>query len=204
MLPEVASVWTVIGSCVNCALKGDCYTHTHPFYGPLDFVQDYLVEPVPEPVWDSEWQWCQLGHVQICTLPQTDSTSAPHHSVSVFYRPDALPAAQPRHQSTEGTKKVIVNCVMIKYRWLLICLAFNALTLLVGRQEGHPACKKLSGGMLVWLCVWVMVQICIWPSWCHCHSLSLVPVNPDLFYLPGFTFLVSAYLGSPGQNPRGL
>ena len=25
------------------------------------------------------------------------------------------------------------------------CCAFSALTLLVGRQEGHPACKKLSG-----------------------------------------------------------
>ena len=33
-------------------------------------------------------------------------------------------------------------------------LAFSALTLLVGRQEGHPACKKLSGGVLVWLSVW--------------------------------------------------
>ena len=30
--------------------------------------------------------------------------------------------------------------------------AFNgALMLLVGPQEGHPACKKLSGGLLVWL-----------------------------------------------------
>jgi len=28
------------------------------------------------------------------------------------------------------------------------------LTLLVGRQEGHPACKKLSGGVLAWLSVW--------------------------------------------------
>ena len=26
---------------------------------------------------------------------------------------------------------------------------FNALTLLVGRQEGHPACKKLGVGLLV-------------------------------------------------------
>jgi len=26
--------------------------------------------------------------------------------------------------------------------------------LLVGRQEGHPACKKLSGGVLAWLFVW--------------------------------------------------
>jgi len=24
---------------------------------------------------------------------------------------------------------------------------FSALTLFVGRQEGHPACKKLSGGV---------------------------------------------------------
>jgi len=32
-------------------------------------------------------------------------------------------------------------------------VAFSALTLLVGRQEGHPACKKLSGGVLVWLSV---------------------------------------------------
>jgi len=31
--------------------------------------------------------------------------------------------------------------------------AFNALMLLVGQQEGHPACKKLSGGVLTWLSV---------------------------------------------------
>jgi len=42
--------------------------------------------------------------------------------------------------------------------------AFSALTLLVGQQEGHPACKKLSGGVLVWLSVWSEVQTCIWPS----------------------------------------
>ena len=42
--------------------------------------------------------------------------------------------------------------------------AFSALTLLVGRQEGHPACKKLSGGVLAWLSVWNEVQTCICPS----------------------------------------
>jgi len=31
--------------------------------------------------------------------------------------------------------------------------AFSALTLLVGQQEGHPACKTLSGGVLVRLSV---------------------------------------------------
>ena len=29
-----------------------------------------------------------------------------------------------------------------------VTMLVNALTLLVGRQEGHPACKKLSGGVL--------------------------------------------------------
>jgi len=42
---------------------------------------------------DSEWQWHQLGHVQVCT----------HHSV--FYRPGALPAAQPT--ATEAPKASI-------------------------------------------------------------------------------------------------
>ena len=42
--------------------------------------------------------------------------------------------------------------------------AFIALTLLVGWYEGHPACKKLSDVLLVWLSVWGEVQTCIWPS----------------------------------------
>ena len=75
--------------CINTT------THTHPFNGPfsgttqasryqkgktnLDFTEAR----------DSEWQWHQLGHMQVCTSLQP----ALHHSV--FYRPDALPAAQP-------------------------------------------------------------------------------------------------------------
>jgi len=42
---------------------------------------------------DSERQWHQIGHTQVCTLLQTDNhASTPPLS---FYRPDALPAAQP-------------------------------------------------------------------------------------------------------------
>ena len=59
-------------------------------------------------------------------------------------------------------------------------VAFSALTLLVGRQEGHPACKKLSSGVLAWLSVWSEMQTCIWPSRCHCHSLSLASVKSNL------------------------
>jgi len=43
----------------------------------------------------------------------------------------------------------------------LVVVTFSDLTLFVGLQEGHPAIKKLSGGMLAWLCVWIKVHICI-------------------------------------------
>ena len=42
---------------------------------------------------------------------------------------------------------------------------YHSLTLLVGRQEEYPACRKLSDEMSVWLSVWSKVQIiCIWSS----------------------------------------
>ena len=61
-----------------------------------------------------------------------------------------------------------------------VVFSFSALTLLVGRQKGHLACKKLSGGVLVWLSVWSEVQTCIWPSGCHCLSVFLASVKSRL------------------------
>jgi len=50
--------------------------------------------------------------------------------------------------------RVLLLCVF-HVTWCIwhtsINIYFSALTLLVGRQEGHPACKKLTGGMLAWL-----------------------------------------------------
>ena len=55
---------------------------------------------------------------------------------------------------------------------LYLKLQTENLTLLVGRQEKHPAHKKLSDGILVWLSVWSVVRvICIWSSWCYCHPI---------------------------------
>jgi len=63
----------------------------------------------------------------------------------------------------------------------------GALTLLVGRQEEHLACKNWEFGCWVWLSVCSEVQIvCIWSSWCHCHPKPrhlLSHLNPDWFYL---------------------
>ena len=60
--------------------------------------------------------------------------------------------------------------------------AFNTLMLLVGRQEGHPACKKQWWGAGVVIC-WSEVQTCVWPSWCHFHSLSLASIKSRLVLL---------------------
>ena len=71
------------------------------------------------------------------------------------------------YYATKGQKPLTSR--KIQYTIIIVhCLsrisAFSALTLLVGRQEGHPACKKLSGGVLAWLSVWSEVQTCICSS----------------------------------------
>jgi len=46
---------------------------------------------------------------------------------------------------------------------VIVLFAFSALTLLVGHQEEHPACKVLSDEVLAWLSVQSEVQmIHIW------------------------------------------
>jgi len=56
----------------------------------------------------------------------------------------------------------------------------SVLTLLVGQQEEHPTCKKLSGEVLAWLFARSEVQTCIWPSGFHCHSLSFASIKSRL------------------------
>ena len=74
-------------------------THTHPLSGPFSgtiWVGRYQKSKTnldSTEARDSEWQWHQLGRMQVCTSLQTDNyASIPPLS---FYRPDALPAAQP-------------------------------------------------------------------------------------------------------------
>jgi len=59
----------------------------------------------------------------------------------------------------------------------MVQVAFSAL---VGQQEGHLACKTLSGGVLAWFSVWSKVQTCIQSRWCHCQSMSLASVTSKL------------------------
>ena len=76
--------------------------------------------------------------------------------------------------------------------------AFSALTLLVGWQEGHPACKKLSGGR------WgAGIVICL-EHGADLHVAQLMPLPLTLSCFSkiqtGFTFLVPAHPGSPRKR----
>ena len=82
----------------ECTVGGSS-THTHPFNGPLSgttrvsqFQKGETNLDFTE-ARDIEWQWHQLGHMQVCTLLQTDNQAST--SPLSFYRPDALPADQP-------------------------------------------------------------------------------------------------------------
>ena len=54
--------------------------------------------------------------------------------------------------------------------------------------------------MLAWLSVWNEAQTCIWPSWCHCHSLSLASVK-SRSVLP-FWYRLTRVV--PGEGPLNV
>ena len=84
----------------------------------------------------------------------------------------------------------LTNCFYV----LKVCYAFSALTLLVGRQEGHPACKKTEwwGDGVV-----VCLERC---AGLHMAHLMPKPLTVSCFSKIQicFTFLTPAHPGSPG------
>jgi len=62
----------------------------------------------------------------------------------------------------------------------------------LGGRKGIRPVKKLA-----WWSVWSEMQTCIWPSWWHCHSLSLASVNSRLV-LPYWYRLTQVV---PGKGP---
>ena len=86
----------------------------------------------------------------------------------------------------------MVCCIRVAFS----AIAFSALMLLVGRQEGHPACKKTE-----W---WdAGVVICL-ERGADLHMAQLMPLPLTVSCFSkiqiGFAFLVPAHPGSPGQR----
>ena len=84
----------------------------------------------------------------------------------------------------------------IKTKTVVIAVAFSALTLLVRRQEGHPASKKTE-----W---WGAGMVICLERGANLHMAQLMPLPLTVSCLSkiqtGFTFLVAAHPGSPGQR----
>jgi len=77
--------------------------------------------------------------------------------------------------------------------FLIFDLAFSALTLLVRRQEGRPACKKMGdGGGGHWL---VRMEWCP-TGWSACLPLLIFPCTIE----SRSSLLALAHLGGPGKR----
>ena len=91
-----------------------------------------------------------------------------------------------------NTLRSYINCLLT----YLLTYTFSALTLLAGRQEGHPACKKIER------CV-AGVVVCL--ERCadlHMAQLMPLPLTVSCFskIQISFTFLVPAQPGSPEKR----
>ena len=85
--------WLKMKSETDSVTSAETHTHTRYQKGKtnLDFTEAR----------DSEWQWHQLEHMQVCTSLQTDNhTSTPPLCFFTGRMPFLLPNQQ--HQSTEG------------------------------------------------------------------------------------------------------
>jgi len=95
----------------------------------------------------------------------------------------------PAHPGSPGKRAVLNGCAS------LAC-AFSALTLLVGRQEGHPACKKLE-----W---WGAGMVTCLELGADLHMVQLMPLQLAVSCFSkiqiGFAFLVPAHPGSRGRR----
>ena len=100
------------------------YTHTHPFNGPLSgttHVSRYQKGKTNldfTGARDSEWQWHQLGHMQICTSLQTDN----HASTSLLV---FLQAGCPSCRPTNSVKALKAQYVYIIQSYCSTCANTN-------------------------------------------------------------------------------
>ena len=104
----------LLSVAIFTCLHTHTHTHTHTFNGPfsgttrvgqyqkgktnLDFTEAR----------DSDWQWHQLGHMQVCTSLQTDNHASTSPLSFFTGRMPFLPPNQQR-QSTEGMSAFALN-----------------------------------------------------------------------------------------------
>jgi len=115
---------------------------------------------------DSEWQWHQLGHMQVCTSFQTgDHASTPPISFFTGWIPFLPPNQQRKSDIPASSRR--------QY------FAFSALTLLFRCQGQHPACKN-----------WVMRCWCGYLSAARCRLFAYDPADATASQNPFISCLI--------------
>jgi len=97
-LPEEIPLPLVIGTRVTGEWESPpviyspvTHTHTHTFNGPLSGTaqvsryQKCKTNLDFTEARDSDWQWHQLGHMQVCTSLQADNYASNHQSTTQFF-----------------------------------------------------------------------------------------------------------------------
>ena len=104
----------------------------------------------------------------------------------------------PTQNPQSSTDQQKISTFVITITVIIIChnYAFSALMLLVGQQEGHPACKKTEWwGAGVVVCLERGADL-------HMAQQMPLPLTVSCFskIQIGFTFLLPAHMGSPGKR----
>ena len=123
---EPGSTGACLPPTVNCSTcRLHTHTHTHPFNGPLSGTTQVSQYQKGKTNLDftearvSEWQWHQLGHMQVCTSLQTVNHASTSPLEFFTGRMLFLPPSQQR-QSTEGKAQVDYRSVYCR------CIVFNS------------------------------------------------------------------------------
>jgi len=91
------------------------HTHTHPFNGPFSGttqVSRYQKGKTNlgfTEARDSEWQWHQLGHLQVCTLLQTDNHAS---TPPLCFLQAGCPSCHPTN-SVKALNANIIVCIKL-------------------------------------------------------------------------------------------
>ena len=171
--PRCSAVWqtvTVTFNTVSCPCNGLC-SWSVTLNSTLTL--HYILAVGLHSTSAAGWAWPDWRRRAISeTVPRRDAQDAQSHRTTQ------------NHVRTMHAR-FIINIIIILPSVLWCCW--------LGGRKGMRPVKKLSGGVLAWLSVWSEVQTCIWPSWCHCHSLSVASVKSRLI-LPFWYLLTRVVL----------
>jgi len=164
-LPLTVSCFSKI-KCV-CVPRSPYYTnihtHPHPFNGPLSGTtwvgryQKCKTNLDFTEARDSEWQWNLLGHMQVCTLLQTDNhVSTPPLSVLQARCPSCRPT-----NSVKALKADYTNIHRLKMqRWI-----FSMLMLLILARRFILSYISATWLIMYFSCMLLMLSFSIHSEW---------------------------------------